>query len=90
MISVTVTIDSKDKSCEGLLEEEKFTVSSIGNGDRLDYQKTIIQAKKTVPKEFLDKLKDFLDKSYVLDNIKELDESEKFDIIVIIGIEKVE
>lgn len=74
---------------KGLLEEEKFTVSFIGNGDRLDYQKTIIQAKKTVAKEYLDKLKGFLDKSYVLDDTKELDESEKSDVVIIVGSEKV-
>lgn len=32
--------------------------------------KTIIQTKKTIPKEFLDKLKNFLEKKYILDDIK--------------------
>lgn len=41
---------------KGLLEQEKFIVSSIGNADQSNYQKTIIQAKKTVLKEFLDNL----------------------------------
>jgi len=72
-----------------LLEEEKFTVSSIGNADTVNYQKTIIQVKKTVSKEFLDKLKGFIDKSYVLDDTKELDESEKSDVLIIVGSEKV-
>ena len=72
-----------------LLEEEKFTVSSIGNADTVNYQKTIIQSKKTVPKEFIDKLKGFIDKSYVLDDTKELDESEKSDVLIIVGSEKV-
>lgn len=72
------------------LETEKFTVSSIDTAERLNYQKTVIQAKKTVPKEFLDKLKGFLEKLYVLDDVKELDESEKFDAIVTIGSKKIE
>jgi len=72
-----------------LLEEEKFTVSSIGNADTLNYQKTIIQSKKTVPKEFLEKLKSFLEKLYVLDDVKELDESEKSHVVIIVGSEKV-
>ena len=72
-----------------LLEEEKFIVSSIGNADTLNYQKTIIQAKKTVSKEFLDKLKSFLEKLYVLDDVKELDESEKSHVVIIVGSEKV-
>lgn len=73
-----------------LLEAEKFSVSSIGNADNSDYQKTIIQAKKTVPREFLDKVKSFLVRSYVLDKVKELDESEKFDAIITVGSKKVE
>lgn len=73
-----------------LLEEEKFTISSIGNADRLDFQKTVIQVKKTVPNEYLDKLKGFLEKSYILDDTKELNDSEEFDVIVIIGRDKVQ
>ena len=68
---------------KGLLEAENFTVLSIGNAQ--PYQKTVIQAKKTVPKEFLDKLKGIIEKLYILDDIKVLDESEKFDAIIIIG-----
>lgn len=67
------------------LETEKFTVSSIDTADRLNYQKTVIQAKKTVPKKFLDKLKSFLEKEYILDDIKELPDNEKSDVVVIIG-----
>lgn len=78
-------IEGEAAKVRGLLEEEKFIVSSIGNADAVNYQKTIIQAKKTIPKEFLDKLKGFLDKSYVLDDTKELDKSEKFDVVIIVG-----
>lgn len=71
-----------------ILEAAGFNISSIGNGDRKDYQKTIIQAKKTVSKDFLDKLKSFLEKTYVVDDIKELKESEEFNIILVIGSQK--
>ena len=72
------------------LETEKLTVSSIGNADSLSNQKTNIQAKKTVPKEFLEKLKSFLEKEYILDDIKELSDNEKSDVVVIVGNKKVE
>ncbi|HZJ18584.1 MAG TPA: LytR C-terminal domain-containing protein [Patescibacteria group bacterium] len=82
-------ISGEASKVKGLLEEERFTVSSIGNADGLNYQQTVIQAKKTVPKEFLDKLKGFLDKLYVLDDTKELPDTEKFDFVVTIGSKKV-
>lgn len=72
------------------LETERFTVSSIGNADSLNSQKTVVQIKKNVPKEFLDKLEGFLGKEYILDDPKELNESEKFDAIVTIGNKKAE
>lgn len=68
-----------------LLEGEKFVVSSIGNGDNSDYEKTVIQTKITVPKEFSDKLKILLEKTYVLDADKTLDASSESDVSVIIG-----
>lgn len=71
------------------LEEEKFTVASIGNADRIDYQKTIIQAKKTVPKEFLEKLKAFLEQSYVLSDTAESSEAGEVDVVIIVGTEKI-
>lgn len=75
---------------KGLLEQEKFIVLSIGNANSSDYQKTLIQAKKSVPEEFLDKLTGWLKKSYLLDEVKELDESEKSAIIIVVGSQKVE
>lgn len=47
-------------------------------------------SRKAQSKEFLDKLKSFLEKLYVLDSAKELDESEKTDIIIIVGKNKQE
>ena len=82
-------ISGEASKAKQLLEEEKFTVSSIGNADTVNYQKTIIQVKKTVSKEFLDKLKGFIDKSYVLNDTEELDESGEPDVIIIVGSKKV-
>lgn len=73
---------------KGQLENEKFTVISIGNA--LLQQKTVIQVKQSVPKEFIAKLKSFLEQTYVLDSIQELDESAKFDAAIIIGSQKAE
>jgi hypothetical protein len=74
---------------EQLLEEEKFTVTSIGNADTADYQKTIIRAKEAVSEEYLDKLKEFLDEFYVLGDSEALDEPEEADVVIIVGREKV-
>lgn len=69
------------------LEAEGFTISSVGNADNSDYTKTIIQAKKTVPQAFLDKLKSVLENSFVVGETEELSEDEDSDVIVIIGSE---
>ena len=73
---------SKVKS---LLEEEKFIVKDIDNAESSDYEKTIIRAKKDVPKEYLNKLNKLLGKTYVLDTEEELRESTDVDVIIIIG-----
>lgn len=75
---------------QGLLQEEKFEVLSVDNADNPGYQNTTIQAKKTVSGQYLEKLKSFLEKSYVLDNTKELADSEESDVVIIIGSLKVE
>lgn len=69
------------------LEDEGFTVSSIGNAEESDYTKTLIQAKEEVDKEFLDKLKEVLEKSFVVDETEILEEEAESDVIVIIGSE---
>lgn len=69
------------------LEQEGFTVASVGNADNSDYTKTIIQAKATVSQAFLDKLKSVLEKSFVVGEGEELSEDEDSDVIVIIGSE---
>lgn len=82
-------ISGEAAKIKGLFEEEKFTVSSIGNADSLNNQQTVIQAKKSVPKEYLDKLKNFLEKEYILDDIKELSDNEESDVVVTVGNKKV-
>lgn len=68
-----------------LLLNEKFNVEEIDNAETSDYVKTIIKAKKAVPKGFLDKLRNVLEKDYVLDDNGTLSDSENIDAIVIIG-----
>lgn len=70
------------------LEEKKFVVKDIDNAESSDYEKTIIKAKKAVPKEYLDALKKLLGKTYVLDTEEELRESASADVTIIIGSKK--
>lgn len=72
----------------GILEDEEFNVGEIGNADGSDYEGTIIMAKKEVPEEFLDKLKEVLEESFILDASEELDDSEEVDVIIIVGRER--
>lgn len=66
------------------LEEEGFTVSSIGNADNSDYEDTIIKAKKEVEKAFLNKLKNIFESSFI---VKEeiLPDTASVPVVVIIG-----
>jgi len=73
---------------KSLLEEEKFTVSSVGNADKSDYQKTVIQANKNVPQEFIDKLRTFFETSYDLEDGVGLQETNDIDVVIIISKEK--
>jgi len=70
------------------LEEEKFVVKDIDNADASDYEKAVIKAKKDVAKEYLDKLKKILEKTYVLDTEEELTELVDVDLVIIIGSKK--
>lgn len=71
------------------LESMGFKVVSIGNADNSDYVETVIQAKKSVDKTFLDKLKTTLEESFKV-TAEELDDEVEIDIVVIIGSEKAE
>lgn len=74
---------------QGVLETAGFRVSSTGNADSLDYQKTVIQAKKDVPEEYLNKLKKYLEQSYVVSDTIEFSETKEAEVIIIIGRETV-
>ncbi|MDP2638505.1 MAG: LytR C-terminal domain-containing protein [Candidatus Levybacteria bacterium] len=69
------------------LEEEGFVVSSVGNANNSDYKKTIIQAKSDVEPAFLEKLKSFLEASFILGELEELSDDADSDVIVILGSE---
>ena len=45
-----------------ILEKELFMVVEIGNAETSDYDLTVIQTKKEVPKAFLDQLRSVLEK----------------------------
>lgn len=70
------------------LEEEGFTVSSIGNADNSDYTETIIKAKKEVEKTFLDELKSVLEKTFTVGEVKTLPDSASSSVVVILGTKK--
>lgn len=78
-------IKGEASKVKDFLEEEKFVVKDIDNADTSNYEKTVIKAKKDVPKEYLDELKSVLGKTYVLDTEEELRESASVDVIIIIG-----
>lgn len=67
------------------LSKEGFSVLSTGNATDSSFIKTAIRAKKDVSKQYLRKLKDFLLKSHALSETQDLENSEKTDVIVIIG-----
>lgn len=71
-----------------VLEEEGFVISSVGNADNSDFSDTIIQAKKEVEKEFLDKLKSVLEISFTLGETEELSEDASVSIVIILGTKK--
>lgn len=81
-------ISGEAAQAETLLQQEGFTVVSIGNASQTDYENTIIRTKKDVPQIFTDKLKNALEKIYILDQAEELSENEENDVTVIIGINR--
>ncbi len=70
------------------LESEGFTVSSIGNADKSDYTDTIIKAKKEVDKDYIAKLKNFLESAFTVGDTQVLSEDSSVPVIVIIGTKK--
>lgn len=70
---------------EKLLKAKGYSVLEIGNADKSDYTKTIIQAKKKVPQAFLDNLKKVLAEQFEIDEAQTLEDKEETEIIVIVG-----
>jgi hypothetical protein len=71
-----------------LLEEEGYTINTVGNADGSDYTQTIIQVKDTVSEEIVSQLEDVLKESYDVGKSEKLASSESADIVIIIGSEK--
>ncbi len=68
------------------LTTEGFKVGSVGNAESDDVEKTEIAAAKKVDKEYLNKLKEILGKTYVVDEVSEF-ASGSADVVVTIGSE---
>lgn len=68
-----------------ILVGKGFKVDSVGNADSSDHTNTVIQAKSSVSRDFLDSLKKTLSESYTLDPVDTLSETKDVDIIVVIG-----
>lgn len=66
---------------------EKFKVGTIGNADRSNYQNTQITANKSVNKEYINKLKEILDKTYRTNVESQVPEtaSQEADVVITIG-----
>lgn len=67
------------------LEKEGFKVGSTGNADNYNYTKSIIKAKATVEKDYLEALVKALGKTYSVDKNQILAASSKDDVQIIIG-----
>lgn len=68
-----------------LLKAAGYSISSTGNADTFDYQKTVIQIKKSKA-SFATQLKKDLSVSYIVDpTVQTLAESTEADAIVIVG-----
>ncbi len=70
---------------ETLLKSAGFKVSSIGNADKSNYTKTVIEVGDNIDSAFLENLKTELSKKYELDEIGKKSSKESADVVVIIG-----
>jgi hypothetical protein len=68
-----------------VLTDAGFKVSSIGNAKTYDYEETIIKAKSGINQAYLSQLSTTLGKTYEVGENETLAESEKTDILVIVG-----
>lgn len=72
-------------TAKDMLTKAGFKVTTTGNADNYDYTDTIIQAKSTVPAEYVTKMTTALSAKYKLGTSKTLESSAKTDVVVIIG-----
>lgn len=72
------------------LESGGFKVESTGNAETQDFSETSISFKPSVPKAFIEKLKEALATRYeIAPDGKELDSDNEYDVVIILGSEKV-
>lgn len=83
VLNGTGTAGVAAKAKEQLIENG-FKVGSIGNAKSDDFEKTEIAAAKKVNKEYLDKLKEILSKTYILGKVTQL-ASGSSDVVITIG-----
>lgn len=67
------------------LETEGFNVLSSGNATNSSFIETVIRSKTNVDQSFVEKLKSILDKSFVVTETPDLLDTEKSDVVIIIG-----
>lgn len=68
-----------------LVETSGFKVGKTGNASSYDFTKTIIKAKSTVEKDYLDALSKALGKNYTVDTIQTLATSSSDDVQIVVG-----
>ena len=84
-------ISGEAAKVKALLEKESYTVSSVGNADSSTVSETIIQAKNSISKNWLDAIKKVLSQTYtVSSDVQALSEDETVDVIITAGSKKAE
>jgi len=83
-------IKGEASKVQALLEKAGFSIKTTGNASSYDYKKTVIQAKESVGKDFLNKLQESLAKGYELDKNAVLKDSDTSSVTVLVGSSKVQ
>jgi len=81
-------VDGEAGRQRDFLKAEGFTIAAVGNADNSDYTETIIQAKEEVDKDFITKLKNVLEDTFIVGKIEILSEDASTPIVVILGTKK--
>ncbi len=85
MVQNGVGIPGVAGTAKDILTKAGFKVSSTGNAENYEYTDTVIEAKSTVPAEYVTKLTTSLSGKYKVASPKVLSSSAKTDVVVIIG-----